>query len=43
LLECDLQVVEVILLSFQNFRISRSEVLVKSLFLNKGAKIKRKK
>jgi hypothetical protein len=42
LLGCDLQVVEVILPSFQNFRTSVSVVLVKSLFLNKGAKIKEK-
>jgi hypothetical protein len=35
-------VVEVSLPSFQNFRISGSGVLVKSLFSNKGAKIKEK-
>jgi hypothetical protein len=35
-------VVEVFLPSFQNFRTSGSDVLVKSLFSNKGAKIKEK-
>jgi hypothetical protein len=35
-------VVEIILPSFQIFRTSGSDVLVKSLFLNKGAKIKKK-